>query len=297
MRYSTKVFFGGTGLYLEPHFNLCNLIIKNNDILNIESINSISFGNVFGILLVDNMIFSKEYNSVKSDFTTNLKYHHDNLLPLVKKTQFKKTQFKKTQFKKQVLQIIDYVYRNTSKDIHLKCSNILNIYYTRTNSNVILEQVICKKWESKKDLFIDLYIDLYKSLSIPYINIAQCCLDDVGFLGHIEPPTENEIVLVSFKNSLFRDVIKFAYHTVNNQIDYDLNFKVKGGNIYYNGTNKTNRTYDLLTGFKLPFNFIKYLKYILLYIYYKIKKLSCSFKSYIKVLNDIIFMYYPRLKN
>ena len=285
MRYSTKVFFGGTGLYLEPHFNLCNLIIKNNDILNIESINSISFGNVFGILLVDNIFFSKEYNSVKSDFTTDLNYHHDNLLPLVKKTQFKNTQLKK-----QVLQIIDYVYRNTSHDIHLKCSNILNIYYTRTNSNVILEQVICKKWESKKDLFID----LYKSLSIPYINIAQCCLDDVRFLCHIEPPTENEIVLVSFKNSLFRDVIKYAYHTVNNQIDYDLNFEVKGGNIYYNGNNET---YDLLTGFKLPFNFNKYLKYILLYIYYIIKKISCSFKSYMEILNDIVFMYYPRLKN
>jgi hypothetical protein len=99
MIYSTKVFFGGTGLYLESHFNLCNLLIKNNDKINIKSINSVSCGSVFGILLVDNMIFSKNHNSVKSDFTTNLKYHHDNLLLLAKKTPFKNKDF----------YIIDYV--------------------------------------------------------------------------------------------------------------------------------------------------------------------------------------------
>jgi hypothetical protein len=134
------------------------------------------------------------------------------------------------------------------------------------------------------------------------------------FLGYIKSPNENEIVLISIKECSYHDMIRYAYYIMYKLTNYKLfnvntnqylNFDIKGGNIYYNGTNQK---YDLLTGLKLPF-LNKYLKYhyhqgnisyynlyIILYIYYILIKLPHSFNSYMKVLSDIVFMYYPRLK-
>jgi hypothetical protein len=95
---------------------------------------------------------------------------------------------------------IQYVYNNSSPDIHKRCSGILHVYYMKFNAQGG-SQVVESRWDTKEDLFAS----IRRSGSIPFITswpiFGNNCMywDGMGFPGTLQPRPDR-IYLVGLSN-------------------------------------------------------------------------------------------------
>jgi hypothetical protein len=160
----TTIYFGGTVLYIEPHLRIIDLLSKWKNDIKIKQINCASSGCIFGLVLCDNLIENNGNFLIKDTLKIKSKKWHYETKNIINNTTLNNI----------VNSSLIYIYENTSDDIHLKCSNILNIYYTIINNNGIAEQISKNKWKSKNDLLSD----IYRSMSIYLITIKEILYDD-----------------------------------------------------------------------------------------------------------------------
>ena len=156
---NTTIYFGGNMIYREPYLRIIDLLFKwKNDII-INKIHCISSGCIYGIFLCNDLV----------NHNGNYLINHDIINKCQKIVNETTTIINNTTLNNSVITILKYCIENTSDDIHIKCSNVLNIYYTIINVNGISAQISKNKWASKMDLIND----IYRSMSIPFISIDK----------------------------------------------------------------------------------------------------------------------------
>jgi|688.fasta_scaffold108842_4 hypothetical protein len=300
-RLSTTVIFSGNIKMLDNHIDTIEQLYEWRENIYINKIKSMSNGCIFAILLISMLKYDvkEEYYYIPKNFLK--KFHHifheflDKMkeVPLIDAVE------------KICFNIEEYL----PDDIIDKCNDLLSIYYTKSNKDIILEQEFCDTFTSKKDIIKN----IYQSMSIPLLDVRKLIKDDkyiycdgIAFIEKLDKPKDNEIILYSLYKLNHKCVILNL-----KELGQCNKCELNGGMIYYNASH---HLYEPIFGYTLPYsdylpNFIKndwnfrysqgiytynFIK-LNLFIYYKIPFLH---KNICKVFNKFGWIFgYKFIKN